>query len=74
MALMSRFKPGNQVELKEKREPRQVEKEWSQDNVLIKAPRFNGDHASKEEGETHPPLVHSWSLEPAAGNDVQDRA
>uniref|UniRef100_A0A0V1IZX2 Uncharacterized protein n=1 Tax=Trichinella nativa TaxID=6335 RepID=A0A0V1IZX2_9BILA len=24
-------------------------------------------------GEAHPPPIHSWSLEPAAGDDVQDR-
>ena len=53
---MSGFEPGRQPELKAKREPRQVEKEWKlRQASLFKAQRFNGDDAYKEDGEAHPP-------------------
>jgi hypothetical protein len=48
---MSEFTPGRQQELKEKREPRRVEKYWKPRQArLFKAQRFNRDPAYKEEG------------------------
>jgi hypothetical protein len=44
-----------------------------QDNILIKAQMFNGDCTYKKGGGPFPP-IHPWSLEQAAGDDVQDRA
>ena len=56
-----------------KRETRWTREKWSQDNILIKAQMFNGDCTYKKGGGPFPP-IHPWSLEQAAGDDVQDRA
>jgi hypothetical protein len=46
---------------------------WSQDNILIKAQMFNGECTYKGEGGGPFPPIHPWSLEPAAGDGMQDR-
>jgi hypothetical protein len=47
---------------------------WSQDSVLIKAQMFNGECTYKGGWGGPFPPIHPWSLEPAADDDVQDKA
>ena len=56
------------------RETRLTREKWSQDNVLIKVPMFNGKCTYKGRRLGPFPPIHPWSLEPGAGDDVQDRA
>ena len=52
------------------RETRQMREKWSQDKVLIKAQILMCLY--RRGGGPFPP-IHSWSLEQATGDDVQDR-
>ena len=47
------------------------EKNGAKSRFLIKAQMFNGKYAYKGGGTLLP--IHSWNLEPAAGDDMQDR-
>ena len=49
------------------------ERNGAKTRFLIKAQMFNGKCAYKGGGGPFPP-IHAWSLELAAGDDVQDRA
>ena len=70
---MNWVSPGRQTGAEKRGELGGREKNGAKSRFLIKAQMFNGKCAYKGGGGPFLP-IHSWSLEPAAGDDVQDRA
>ena len=64
--------PGRQTEAEKRGELGRQERNGAKTRLLIKAQMFNGECAYKGGGGPFLP-IHPWSLEPAAGDDVQDR-
>jgi hypothetical protein len=61
--------------LEEKGEPRRVEKQRDQDILVCSRFKFlMADTLYKRGGKSLFPLIHPWSLELAAGDEVQNRA
>ena len=69
---MDQVSPGRQAGAEKRGKLGSQEKNGAKSRFLIKAQMFNGK-CSYKGGEAHPPLIHSWTLEPAAGDDMQDR-
>ena len=66
--------PGRQAGAEKRGELGSQEKNGAESSFLIKAQMFNSKRAYKE-GWGRGPFapIHPWSLEPAAGDSVQDR-
>ena len=70
---MDQVSPRRQAGAEKRGELGRREKNGAKTRFLIKAQLFNGNCVYKgERGGPFPP-IHPWSLEPAAGDDVQDR-
>jgi hypothetical protein len=85
VAHMDRVSPGRQAGAKKRGELGSLEKNGAKSRFLIKAQLFNGKCSYKGagwwggrtgggggRGRPFPP-IHPWSLEPASGDDLQDR-
>ena len=73
-AHMNWVSPGRQTGAEKRGELGSREKNGAKSRFMIKAQMFNGKCAYKGGGGGPFPPIHPWSLEPAAGDGVQDRA